>query len=323
MKTNMRRALILVIVLLVTAAMCLAFTGCGSKSKGVNGISKIGFLHQDATWEMYQIEEAAVKAMCDANGIELVSANPSNDASKQLEQFDNLVNAGCNAVICVTIDGSVMQNAVQDAAKKGVMYISEFVPVEGAACNIAVDEYGYGYAIGKMAGEYCQSNFGDETVECALLRMHDYEPGIERGKGMEDAFKEFFPSGVVVNDQDSVDVESAMTATEAILAANPDCRVFLCDSDDTGAIGAYQALMAKVKPEDYDKYVVIGADGTAQGIKLTKEGGMYRGTIDLQCDKLGEQAFNIIMDLAAKKTVEDPQYVVIKEVNYDVANSDY
>ena len=140
---------------------------------------------------------------------------------------------------------------------------------------------------------------------------------------MEAAFKEFFPTGVIVNDQDSVDVESAMTATEAILAANPNCRVFLCDSDDTGAIGAYQALMSKVKAEDYDKYVVIGADGTAQGVKLTKEGGMYRGTIDLQCDKLGIQAFNIIMDIAAGKTVENPQYVAIKAVNYEVANAEY
>ncbi len=320
MKTNIKRILILTAVLLMA---CTTLVSCASKSTGVNGISKIGFLHQDATWEMYQIEEAAVKAMCDANGIELVSANPSSDASKQLEQFDNLVNAGCDAIICVTVDGTVMKSAVEAAVKKGVIVVSEFVPIEGASCNIEVDEYGYGYAIGKMTGEYCQENFAGETIECALLRMHDYEPGIQRGKGMEDAFKEFFPTGVIVNDQDSVDVESAMTATEAILAANPNCRVFLCDSDDTGAIGAYQALMAYVQPGDYDKYVVIGADGTTQGIKLTKEGGMYRGTIDLQCDKLGEQAFNIIMDLAAKKTVENPQFVVIKEVNYKVANSDY
>lgn len=323
MKTNMKRALTLTVALLMVVAMCFTFVSCGSKNTGVNGISKIGFLHQDATWEMYQIEEAAVKALCDANGIELVTANPSSDASKQLEQFDNLINAGCQAIICVTVDGNVMKSAVEAAVKKGVIVVSEFVPVEGASCNIEVDEYGYGYAIGKMAGEYCEENFAGETVECALLRMHDYEPGIERGKGMEAAFKEFFPTGVIVNDQDSVDVASAMTATEAILAANPDCRVFLCDSDDTGAIGAYQALMANVQPGDYDKYVVIGADGTSQGIKLTKEGGMYRGTIDLQCDKLGEQAFNIIMDIAGKKTVENTQYVVIKEVNYKVANSDY
>ena len=320
---NLKKVLVVVVALMLVAAMCLTCTACGSKNKGVNGIAKIGMLHQDATWEMYQIQEAAIKALCDANGIELVSANPSSDATKQLEQFDNLVNAGCDAIIVVTIDGSVLKNSVANATKKGVFVVSEFVPVEGASVNIEVDEYGYGYTIGKLAGEYCQANFAGETVECALLRMHDYEPGIRSGQGMEDAFKEFFPTGVIVNDQDSVDVESAMTATEAILAANPECRVFLCDSDDTGAIGAYQALMSVVKPEDYAKYVVIGADGTNQGIALTKEGGMYRGTVDIQNAKIGEQAFNIVMDLAAKKDVELTQYIDTKPVDYEVANKDY
>ena len=112
-----------------------------------------------------------------------------------------------------------------------------------------------------------------------------------------------------------------MSATEAILAANPDCRVFLCDSDDTGAIGAYQALMSSVDEADYDKYVVIGADGTAKGIELTAEGGMYRGTVDLQNDKLGEQAYNIVMDLAAGKDVETPQYLNVKPVDYEAAQN--
>ena len=328
---KVRKALLLALVF-VLVTMCLASCG-GTKDAAstdntpadvsTNEITKIGLLHQDQTWELYQVEEKALQELCDANGIELVTANPSSDASKQLEQFESLVNSGCQAIVCVTIDGNVMENAVKRAVENGIIVISEFVPIDAASCNIVVDEYGYGYAIGKMAGEYCQANFEGETIECALLRMHDYEPGIQRGKGMEDGFTEFFPTGVVVNDQDSVDVASAMAATEAILSANPNCRVFLCDSDDTGAIGAYQALKASVKPSDYDKYVVIGADGTSHGIELTKEGGMYRGTIDLQSDKLGEQAFNLIMDLNEGKTVEKTQYLQIKEVNHEVAKADY
>lgn len=315
-----RKVLALVLALVMLFAVCL--TGCGkTEDQGDAGITKIGFLHQDATWEMYQVQEAAVKALCDANGIELVSANPSSDPAKQLEQFESLVNSGCQAIIMVTVDGTVMEAAVETAVANGVIVVSEFVPVASASCNIEVDEYGYGYTIGSLAGKYCAENFPGETIECALLRMHDYEPGIQRGKGMEDAFLELFPTGVIVNDQDSVDVESAMTATEAILAANPDCRVFLCDSDDTGAIGAYQALMSTVDEADYDKYVVIGADGTAKGIELTAEGGMYRGTVDLQNDKLGEQAYNIIMDLYAGNAVETPQYLNVKPVDYEAAQA--
>ena len=328
MKKAMKRKSMLLALALITA-LCLA--GCGgdesqkdAPEEEAAGLTKIGFLHQDATWEMYQIEEKAVKEQCDKAGIELVTANPSSDAHKQLEQFESMVNSGCQAVICVTVDGKVLEDAVKKAAdEKGVIFVSQFIPMENSSADIAVDEYDYGYTIGKMGAEYCAKNFGDEEVECAIIRVFDYEPGIERAEGMRAALADIFPTGKVVNEQDCNDTASAMTATEAILAANPDCRVFLCDSDDTGGIGAYEALMSKVKPEDYDKYVVVGADGTDQGIKLTKEGGMYRGTVDLQCDQLGIQAFNICKDLFEGKELEKTQYLKVKAVDYDVANKDY
>ena len=316
-----KRQKLFALVLSLILVMTICLSGCGAPKKDSDGIKKIGFLHQDATWEMYQVQEAAVKALCDEKGIELVSANPSSDPAKQLEQFESLVNSGCDAIISVTVDGTVLESAVKSAVESGVIVLSEFVPVEGASCNIEVDEYGYGVAIGSLAGKYCAEHFEGERIECALLRMFDYEPGIERARGMRDSFLELFPTGVIVNEQDSVDVESAMSATEAILAANPDCRVFLCDSDDTGAIGAYQALMSYVDPADYDKYVVIGADGTDKGFELTAEGGMYRGTVDLQNEKLGQQAFQIIMDLSEGKEVETTQYLNVLPVDYEIAKN--
>ena len=77
--------------------------------------------------------------------------------------------------------------------------------------------------------------------------MHDYRPGVQRGQGMRDAFAKEFPTGKIVSDQNSVDVETAMKATEAILQANPNVRIFMTDSDDTGAIGAYEVLESQGK----------------------------------------------------------------------------
>lgn len=287
------------------------------------GFSKIGICHYDQAWEMYKVMEEAIQNLADTDGIEVLTANASGDATKQLQQVETMIQSGVDAIFCVTVDGTVLEDAVKKAQDAGITFISLFVAVDVATVNIEVDEYQYGYEIGKMAGEYCAKNFPGEKIEAAKLRMFNYKPGIARGQGMEEAFLEFFPTGVIVNDQDSMDVDSAMTATEAILAANPDCRVFLCDSDDTGAIGAYQVLLAKVKEADYAKYCVIGADGTEQGIKYVKEGGMYRGTIDIQTPKIGEQCYQIIKDIKAGKTVEQTQYISIKPVTYDVATAEY
>ena len=62
-----------------------------------------------------------------------------------------------------------------------------------------------------------------------------------------------------------------------------------------------KCLKAKVKPEDYDKYGVIGADGTSQGIKYVKEGGMYRGDVDVLPAKLGVDAYNFIKNCSPEK----------------------
>ena len=305
------------------AAPSEAASASSDSASGDLGFKKIGLCHYDQAWEMYKIMEDAVKKLADADGIELLTANASGDATKQLQQIETMIQSGVDAIFCVTVDGAVVEDAVKKAEEKGITFISLFMTVESASVNISVDEYQYGYEIGKMAGEYCAKNFPGEKIEAAKLRMFNYKPGIARGQGMEDAFLEYFPTGAIVNDQDSMDVDSAMTATEAILAANPDCRVFLCDSDDTGAIGAYEVLKSKVKEADYAKYCVIGADGTDQGIKYVKEGGMYRGTIDIQTPLIGEQCYQIIKDIKAGKTVEKTQFISIKPVTYDVAIADY
>ena len=286
-------------------------------------LTKIGVIHQLASWEMYVIMQKAIDELAKTDGVELVVADGQGDASKQIQAIETMMNSGVQGIICVTIDGQALEPSVQKLKEKGIVFVSLFTEVPSATVNVYVDEYKYGYAIGSLAGEWAQKNFPGQEIEAALLRMHDYRPGIQRGQGMRDAFAKIFPTGKVVSDQNSVDVETAMKATEAILQANPNVKIFMTDSDDTGAIGAYEVLMAKVKPEQYDDYAVIGADGTSQGIKYVKEGGMYRGDVDVLPAKLGVNSYNYIKDILAGKQVEQKQYVEFLPVDYETALANY
>ncbi len=319
MKKIVVAAALMLVVLMVTLACAPASAGAANDGK----LKKIGFVHQTSSWQMYQVMEKAVEEKCKEAGIEFTSSDPNNDANKQAQQIETMINAGVDAVIFVTIDGAVLEPVAKKAAEKNVVLIPLFAPVEGAPSQILVDEYQYGYYIGQMGAEYMAANFPGEAVEVGLLRVHDYLPGIERGKGMEAALKELFPTAVIVNDQNSVDVESAMKSTEAILAGNPNARMFLCDSDDTGAIGAYQVLKAKVKPEDYAKYCVIGADGVPQAFEYIKEGGMYRGTVALLNKEIGYQAFDLAVTIKNGGEYENTVYVPFERVDEKVAKEKY
>jgi ABC-type sugar transport system substrate-binding protein len=270
---------------------------------------KIGVIHQLQSWEMYVIMQKAIEEIAKKDGVELVVADGNGDANKQIQAIETMMNSGVQGIICVTIDGAALEPSVKKLKEKGIVFVSLFTAVPSATVNVSVDEYKYGYAIGTLAGQWAQKNFPGKPLEAALLRMHDYRPGVQRGQGMRDAFAKEFPTGKIVSDQNSVDVETAMKATEAILSANPNVKIFMTDSDDTGAVGAFEVLKAKVKPEQYNEYAVIGADGTSQGLKYLKEGGMFRGDVDVQPAKLGVSSYNYIKDILAGTQVAAQQYV--------------
>lgn len=311
----------------IVLVLAFIFIACAPVAPTVTGpagkVKKLGFVHQTASWTMYQVMEKAVAEKCAADGVEFSSADPNDDANKQAQQIETMINSGFDAIIFVCIDGAVLQPAAKMAKEKGVTLIPLFTSVDGTPGQILVDEYQYGYDIGAMGAKYMAENFPGERVEVGLLRMHEYLPGIERGKGMVDALKDLFPTAVVVNDQPSYDVDTAMKATEAILAGNPDCRMFLTDSDDTGAIGAYQVLKAKVKPEDYAKYCVIGADGVPQAFEYIKEGGMYRGTVALLNAQIGLDAYALAVAIANGEVAETTKWVTFEKVDFEIAKAKY
>jgi ribose transport system substrate-binding protein len=314
----------------ISAILVLVFvlTACAPKTAATQAtdakkLVKIGVIHQMASWEMYVIMQAAIEKLAKTDGVELVVADGEGDAAKQIQAIETMANSGVQGIICVTIDGQALEPSVAKLKEKGIVFVSLFTEVPSATVNVYVDEYKYGYAIGTLAGQWAQKNFPGQAIEAALLRMHDYRPGIQRGQGMRDAFAKEFPTGVIVSDQNSVDVQTAMSATEAILQANPNVKIFMTDSDDTGAIGAYEVLMAKVKPENFNQYAVIGADGTSQGIKYVLEGGMYRGDVDVMPAQLGIDSYNFIKDILGGKTVDQKQYVKFLPVDYQTALEKY
>ncbi len=328
----MKKRLLSIVSLMIILAVILSACGGTAASSspaptgsegGAKTLKKVGIVHFSQSWEIYIKMEKAIREMAAKDGVEIITADGAGDTNKQISGIDAMLAANVDGVICVTGDSDALEPSVKKLQQNGIAYISLFMSVESSTVDILVNEYDYGYAIGTLAGKWAQANFPGENLQAALLRMHDYKPGIERGKGMQDAFTKEFPTGEVVNDQHSVDVESAMKATEAILQANPDTKIFMCDSDDTGAIGANEVLKAKVKAEEQSKYCVIGADGTGQALDIIKEGGMYRGTIDIMPDQIGIQAYGLIKEYVEGKTPEKTQYIAFKPVDTALAQAEY
>ena len=326
----MKKTFLWLTVLIIIVAL-VGITGLGGcKASGATTgdakkieMKSVGVDHYLSAYEFFVKVGEGIDEVAKANGVTTSVQDANVDAAKQLQQIEAFINSGVNGIICSTVDGESLNPTVKKAVEKGIGFISLYVPCPDATANIVVDEYKYGYTIGTLAGQWAQKNFPGEKIQAALLRMQDYKPGIERGRGMREAFAKEFPTGEIVADVNSTSVEEAISATEVVLQANPDVRIFMCDSDDTGAIGAYEVLKAKIKPEDYAKYGVFGADGVNQGIKSVKENGMYRATVDVLPKQVGIDAMTMLLDWAAGKTIEKTVYCKFTAVDYDTAIKSY
>ncbi|MEA4854084.1 MAG: sugar ABC transporter substrate-binding protein [Christensenella sp.] len=285
--------------------------------------TKVGVSCMDSSWQFFILVNDGQKEKADEIGYKINLQDAKNDAATQMNQAETFVNQGVDAIVVDTIDEGSLQNICQKSVEKGIPFIARWTAVEGATVNMVLDEYAYGEAIGKLAGEWAQENYPDQEVEAAILGMFDYKPSVIRIEGIKDAFLKAFPTGKIVAEEQANDVETGMKAMETIYQAHPNVRIVMGDSDDTAAIGATEALKSMIPAEDYDKYYVGGADAVDQAIALIKEGSPMKATVDLMNKQIGVKTIELIEQIKAGEEVPAEYYFEFKPLSYDDVMANY
>jgi len=74
--------------------------------------------------ERWKTDEAAIKAVLDAAGVEYISADAQSSSAKQLSDIENLIARGAKALIILAQDASAVGPAVDAAADEGIPVIA-------------------------------------------------------------------------------------------------------------------------------------------------------------------------------------------------------
>lgn len=282
----------------------------------------VGVSCMETSWQFFVPVNQATMDVAKVNGITVNMQDAKNDAQTQMNQIESFVSQGVNAIIVDTIDEGALKNPTADAIAKGIPVIARWTAIDGASCNMTLDEYAYGEAIGTLAATWANKNYPGEKVEVAIMGKFDYKPSVERVQGIKDALLKGFPTAQIVAENQSNDLQSAMSATEAVLQANPYVKILLGDDDDS-AVGICQAVMAHIKKEDYPKYYVGGADAVDEAIRLIKEGTPYKATVDLHNYDIGAQTMQLIADYFNGKGLPAVYNFKFDPVSYEDAMSKY
>jgi D-xylose transport system substrate-binding protein len=244
------------------------------------------------------------KEAVSAAGLETVAVQANFDANQQLNDVDNLLAQGIDALAIIAVNAGAGKNMVRKAIREGVPVVAynNAIPSPDLSAFVSRDNRGVGASAAKGAdaavgleGNWviASGQAGDAVADEMSAGYYDIlKPLIESGK-VKVVSHEF---------HDGWDPESARKQAENALSANnDDIRGFLCNDDGTagGCIAALeQAGLA-------GKAFVSGQDATTVACRLIAEGKMNFSTFT-RFDVMGRTAGELCAKLAKGEAINPP-----------------
>lgn len=223
------------------------------------------------------------------------------DAATQVSAIENTIAQKADVIICSPVDSKAIEPLVKKAHDAGIKFVAQAQEVAGYDAFITVPELDYGLAGGRMAGEWMARNFKG-PVEVAILDLPELKQIIDRAKGLEQGILEKYPEAKVVAHQSASTPETGMKAAETILSAHPGVKV-ISAINDAGALGA--AEVVRSKGDKYKDVCVFGLDATPEALAKINEGGIYKGTIDVNPKGIGALVADTSLKVAKDEKLED------------------
>jgi len=242
------------------------------------GQLRIGYTTMDLANPYFVAVEAGMQERAAELGVELFIHDAASDAASQVAAIENWIVMELDAIIITPFDTDALVDVVRRAHEAGIPIINgnqEFTGHKDAF--ITIPEFGYGQMIGVQAGRWIRDELGGEA-EVAVLTREAIGSIIYRTEGIIDGIHQYAPNAQIVSRQEALTPADGMAAAETILLAHPNVEVIVA-FNDSGALGAYEAVVAAGR--DSDTFFIGGVDAVPDAIARIKEGGIFRGTVDI------------------------------------------
>ncbi len=308
-----------IVIVLITLAVLVggSFTGLSAE----RGKLKIGLAFADVDTEVLAAEYISICKLAEKSGVEMRARIAHDDVRFQIEQIDDLVNEGVDAIIVLAVDGSAIVPAVTRAAARKIPVIAfdRFIPTDKVAAFLTFDQYETGRL--QAQGVLKLVNKG----RFVLLAGAPQDPAARRIRaGQMEVLSPLVNAGdvAVVADRwvENWDPEGAREIMEGVLAAEGESVIdAVVASNDGTALGALQALEARGLA---GKVPISGQDATAAGCNAIARGRLTMSVIkDFRL--LAPAAVDLALRLARRQSVTGIKYFLLSELTYDLTLKGY
>ena len=268
------------------------------------GVSIANF---DDTFLTYMMDGMKKYAATDSN-IELEFVDAKEDISKQMNQVENFVTQGKDAIIIVPVDTSASGPMTNTAITNGV----KIIYVNRNPGNLPDGAFYVG-SEEKKAGilqmEYLAEKMGGKGNIVILMGKLDNEGTIKRTEGVEEVAKKY-PDIKILDKQTGLwQRTDGLAKTENWLNKYGDQINAIVSNNDDMALGAVQAL----KDAGRKNILLVGVDATPDGLAAL-EAGDISATVFQDADGQGGGAVEAAKKAVKGETLEKETWVPFKLV---------
>ena len=260
-------------LLILVACIMVITAGCSmeppewakdSSDKGRNKTIKVGFSVSTLNNPFCNFEKGAEKKAKDS-GIELIAVDAQNDAAKQTNDVEDLIQKGVDVVVINPTDSDAVASAVSaaNAANVPVITVDRVANSGKVVSHIASNNI----EGGQMASDYIRELVGEGANVAELEGIPGSSAARERGKGFHNVADKSLK--VVAKQAADFDRAKGLSVMENILQANGDIKAVFAHNDEM-ALGALEALKSAGKTD----VVVVGFDATDDAVKAVNDGRM-------------------------------------------------
>ncbi|WP_018930434.1 sugar ABC transporter substrate-binding protein [Gracilibacillus lacisalsi] len=245
----------------------------------------------------FQVLEEAIREKVEANGDELITTNPAMEVELQINQIEDMIAQGIDAIFLNPVDWEGIRPALvmlEEADIPIINYDTEVKDFEYVTAYVGSDNKN----AGKVAGEDLVERF-PEGGEIAVLDSPTMNSINDRIEGFMEAI-EGHDFEIVAQQDAKGDLETALDITEDILQAHPDIIAIMGGNDPT-ALGA----LAAAKSNNIQDIAIYGVDGSPDAKAAIAEGGPFVGTGAQSPISIGEMSVDVAYQILNGEDYEE------------------
>lgn len=257
------------------------------------------------------------------NGYKFESASADGSVQKQIEQIENFVSMGADAIIVMAVEASSLTDACQRAMDNGTKVYAFTTNTSAYSIFRGANDTIIGNTIAKLAANWIDEAFPeaeDGSVNVAIFEYIGSAEALERSEALHNVtgLTKKAKINTVVQIENTTD--AGLQAAENLAQTNPETNVIICYNGGM-AIGVNSYVMSPGSLfKDREYFGVFGSDKTEETIALISDSvnneAVFRGTVLLGGDiqKTLVDVYDDIVEMLSGVEYETEHYAIPVEI---------